>query len=639
MIRLNIVPLLIDHVDEICEEQLQLFRSHAIDSVAFMFTMVPEGNPPYDKAGELSRRFKAFQEKLKGSGMPVGILMQATMGHGWLPSEVTPYQKIVRIDGSSQYTFCPDSKEFREYVADAVRKCASAAPDFMMLDDDTRFITGRNACFCPLHTARYNNMYGTSYSSEELRRLAKEDKDVAAKFDAMLLKSMEEYMWIIRKAIDSVNPDITCNFCQCLHDYQHAPTFTRILAGKGKPVLRINHGLYMQDSPRNIPEGWIYNTARQINYAPKDFTLLCEPDTCPQNRYSTSAAFMRSHLTLSVLEGCKGGKLWITRTGSFEPDSGKAYRKALADDGCMLEEISKLSLTWKGPAIPFTRHPAPMFPVGTLPWSSWNYAFGRMGLPFSFSDGPAEGRLNLLTHEQALSLTDDELKAVLAGSVLLDGSAAIALSKRGFGKWCGFNATEWSRERVILERWNGKTISIPGSASFAQMEKLGGAEELSTLFHRGYAFSNSEENVGPGSLYFENELGGKVVTTAIFYGFRGDVGTHDPFGCYGVFNETRKRQYLDFMSRLTELELYHDGDAEVMLRYALNADGSRIVYVYNAGLDVLEEMTFRGGWAADAKPQVLGGDGKWRIAQYGHEGGALTIKHATLPARVTVMKF
>ena len=157
---------------------------------------------------------------------------------------------------------------------------------------------------------------------------------------------------------------------------------------------------------------------------------------------------------------------------------------------------------------------------------------------------------------------------------------------------------------------------------------------------------SAEEGTQCTSTYGDKYLGSdgdyfysKPTTTAIFYGFRGDVGYADPFGCYGVFNETRKKQFIEFMSRLTELELYHEGDAEVMLRYAINADGSRIVYIYNAGLDVLEEMTFHGSWAADAKPQVLGGDGKWRVAQYGHEGGALTINHATLPARVTVMKF
>ena len=633
MIRLNVVPLLIDHADEICTDLKELFNNNAIDSAAFIFTLVPEGNPPFDKAKELVSRFKVFQEKLQGSGMPVGILLQATMGHGWLPSEITPYQKIVKIDGSSQYTFCPDGREFREYVSDAVRKCASAAPDFMMLDDDTRFITGRSACFCPHHTARYNNMYGTSYSSDELRGLAKEDKNVAANYDKMLLESMSEYMWIIRKAIDSVNPDITCNFCQCLYDYQHAPTFTRILAGKGKPVLRINHGLYMQDSPRNIPERWIYNTARQLNYAPRDFTVLCEPDTCPQNRYSTSATFMRTHLTLSLLEGCKGGKLWITRTGVYEPESGKAYRKALAEDGGMMEVLSRMSLSWRGPAIPFTKHPAPMFPVTALQWTSWNFAFGRMGLPFSFSDGPAKGRLNLITEEQANDLPDDELKDVLAGHALLDGSAAIALSRRGYGKYCGFDAEEWSRERVSIERWNTFMIPIPGGAKTAQLEKKEGALELSTLIHRGYAFSKEETNLGPGALYFENELGGKVITSAIFYGFQ------DSFRGYGVFNETRKQQYLEFLEQLTELELYHVGDAEVMLKYGVDADGSRIAYILNVGLDVLEEMTFKGSWALDTTPQILGGDGKWRIAQCSHDDGTLTIRHPTLPARVTVMKF
>ena len=42
-------------------------------------TLVPEGNPAVDKASILGEHFTAFREALADSGMPVGILLQATM--------------------------------------------------------------------------------------------------------------------------------------------------------------------------------------------------------------------------------------------------------------------------------------------------------------------------------------------------------------------------------------------------------------------------------------------------------------------------------------------------------------------------------------------------------------------------------
>ena len=126
---LNILPLLTDHADELVEQQRELFQAKAIDSVAFSFTLVPEGIPPLDKAAECTRRFRIFQAKLRPAGIPCGILLQATWGHGWTPDEPTDFQRIVRLDGQTQYTMCPEDERFRKYIETAVFTAASRRTD------------------------------------------------------------------------------------------------------------------------------------------------------------------------------------------------------------------------------------------------------------------------------------------------------------------------------------------------------------------------------------------------------------------------------------------------------------------------------------------------------------------------------
>ena len=59
-------------------------------------------------------------------------------------------------------------------------------PDFFMLDDDFRMITGSDGCFCPLHIAGFNHLSGKNYIAET-----------------------------IRDAIDCETPGLPCSFCKC----------------------------------------------------------------------------------------------------------------------------------------------------------------------------------------------------------------------------------------------------------------------------------------------------------------------------------------------------------------------------------------------------------------------------------------
>ena len=64
MFNFNIVPLHTDDLDRICDDIVELVRSGVINLPLFNMTLVPEGNPPVDKARELTDRFLLFQERL-----------------------------------------------------------------------------------------------------------------------------------------------------------------------------------------------------------------------------------------------------------------------------------------------------------------------------------------------------------------------------------------------------------------------------------------------------------------------------------------------------------------------------------------------------------------------------------------------
>ncbi|MBR4675045.1 MAG: hypothetical protein IKP00_11320 [Victivallales bacterium] len=633
MIRLNISPLFIDHAEEVAEDLRDMYCRNIIDSTAFMCPMCPEGNPAIDKGSEFASRFAVFKALLKDSGLPTGILIQSSMGHGWVPNSESPFQKIVRLDGRTPYTMCPEDKEFRVYIHDAVAKCAAAEPDFFMLDDDTRFITGRNACFCPLHTARFNAEYGTSYTPDELRAAVGASREMAERFQEMLRHSMIDYAKVIRDAIDSVNPELFCSFCQCSLDMFATADMASVLAGQGRrPLVRLNDGFYKQDSARYFP-AWLDLTAEQVLTLPKDITVISEPDTCPHNRYSTSAAIMRTHLTMSMMEGCKGGKLWITRLAKFEPASGKAYRKALADDAGLMEYACEANIDWKGPQIPVPKKPAFYF-NNAREKNGWCDLFGRMGLPFAFSRGIKQGEVTLLTHREIERCSDDELREAFCGKVLLDGFGALALAKRGLAAYCGCDdVQDWRKAPVTCEQWAGGDISISIPTEMVELTPCKGAEVLSRLYAKSFAFDKRLQEMAPGAVLATNGLGGRVLTLALrsisWCGFS---------TAFSMLNESRKAQLVEFLNTLSSLALYFVGDNETLLKYGIDKEGRRVVELLNIGLDPIEEITLRGTWIQGAKPEILKGDGTWNNMQFERQGDMLVIRQIVLSARVVVFR-
>ena len=429
-----IVPSMENHAGDIAADLRRLTSETVVDAAALNASLQPRGDPPDDRAAGYVRFFRQLREAAGPDGPPLGVLLQSTMGHGGMPTNPAPFQRIVTSWGDSRYIFCPLDDAFLAYLKTQVAALAAERPAFFILDDDTRLRTHRDACYCPLHLAEFSRRTGREWRDREALHAALEgDSALAAAWEKLRLDTIARLARVVREAFDAVNPAIPGAFCCCEGDVGDALPLARILAAPGqRPVVRLNNGRYLHDGNRDLPAHLLRTEGQRLALPPDaDALLLDEPDTYPHNRYSVSAANFHLHVSLGLLSGCGGAKLWLSRTRAWEPASGTAYRKVLAKNKGFYEELLKLwgagnsstfqpfnlstsqpfnfstaeGIVWDGLRIPLT---APAIGAGSatppegLDWGA--SLLGRMGIPYAYVrpeevDGPTPAALAALFPE------------------------------------------------------------------------------------------------------------------------------------------------------------------------------------------------------------------------------------------------
>lgn len=597
MLNYTIMPLNEEHIDEFCEDIAYQIKNDIATMPLFCFTLTPEGDPAIDKAKLCCEIYDEYKKKLDERKLPSGVLIQATIGHGWKLNQASAFQKYVGLsDGKSPEICCPLDKGFQKYIRASAARIASSHPDHIMLDDDFRLISRpAHGCACPLHMARLGELLGRPITREELwEALNQENTADRARLRELFIQtqidSLTECAREIRGGIDEVAPSIPGSFCLC-GSGEGAYEIASIMAGKGNPVIiRVNNADYCAENPRRFISHSLFRAALQRNaLTGTPDLLLAETDTCPQNRYSTPAAKLHSHFTLSILEGMGGAKHWITRLGAYEPKSGVAYRKKLAAFAGFYRELIRITptLTWLGCKIPVPDSPRFRLTENDVSCNKapgWcSHVLDHMGLPTHFSED-GEG-VCFFDENSVRRFTDGELLRFLSGKVVLDAPAAERLIARGFGKYLGVDV---KRREPGAKNASGEMIYPDGiSDALYEVRELvplsDSVKRYSDVYHLRDGIE--KEILFPGVTCFENELGGVVVV------FSGD--TCFPFklaDAFGFLNETRKGQLARILRDLGQLPLYYPDDAEVYLRAARTADGKLLCAVLDMSLDPIDSL-------------------------------------------------
>ena len=589
MLNYSIMPLNEKHIDEYCEDIKCQVENGICTMPLFSMTLTPEGDPAIDKAEIYCTIYEKYKAKLDAMGLPSGVLIQASIGHGGKLNESTPFQRFTKLsDGDSYETTCPLDEGFRAYIRRSAARIAATSPCHIMLDDDFRLLQ-RGGCGCPLHMAELNRRLGTDMTREELYGALCVSDEYRAEYIGLQIDSLISCAREIRAGIDSVDPTIPGSYCTCGNGAEGAYEIAAVMAGAGNPVtVRLNNANYCARDPRDFSY-IMYRAATQRAAMTKDADVyLAETDTCPHNRYSTPASKLHSHFTFSILEGAAGAKHWLTRTRAYEPKSGRAYRQKLMKYKGFYDKLSELTpeLTWLGCKIPVPGTPnfslTPKDPVSQ--GQGWHTrVLDRFGLPMHFSrNGKGVCFFDGIT---ANRFTGDELKEYLSGSVVLDADAAECMIKKGLGKYLGVNV----EKRLPTDSAASGEIFYPSGESTSQpsVRRLTPLSDKVKRYSDVYHLRDGKyrDIMFPGVTCYENELGGTVVVFAGTSSF--DVKWNVAFG---MLNESRKGQLIGILTDLNALPIYYSGDAELLMKAAEMKDGAHFCAALNMSLDILDEL-------------------------------------------------
>ena len=637
----SIMKLDLDHIDEICEDIRLQYEEGIATCALFYLPLVPVGDPPAAKAEAFAADYRIFRKRLCEMGLPSGILVQSSIGHGYPLHPPAPFPRYVNLnDGKEEFVYCPSSDEFCAYIQHAMTVLASTHPDMIMVDDDFRLIfRGGNGCACPWHMKRFRELSGMDLSREELFAHLKEhnDGDVARAYIASQEEAILKGARAMRAGIDAVNPKIPGAFCCSGNNMESAPV-AKILAGEGNPVtVRILNGVYYPSGNRAI-SGRFYRAALQAMYLgdEPDF-ILAEADTVPHNRYAISAQWFHTHYVGSVLEGIAGAKRWITRLDGFEPESGKAFRKILSKYRDFYAALIDLvpSLEWVGCRIPM--HPKKTYYFSEIGWHSdydgadgWAiHVLERLGLPLYFSE--KNTGVAFFAGKVDEKFTDEEMTELLRHKAVFPSDVALRLQKRGFGKYLGAALAPWEGAGYTDDR-----ILATGSTAQAQRQPLAlspadGARVYSVAQHTGDR--KRYDDLFPSSTMYENSLGG---TVCLFAGTPVTEYTYDQ--AFSFLTESRKKQLVEMMREMGELPVYYDSDEEVYLRAANLPDGGLFVALFNLSYDVIEEMPFDIPRPVSSV-SYLGADGREHPVPFRVGGGTVTVEKTALPMDPVILFF
>ena len=587
----SVLPLATDHFDERVADICHSVKTGTYTFPIFSMTLVPEGEPVWDKATKMTGAFVRYRDALAKEGIPAAILVQASLGHGYNITPA-PFSRYVNLtDGKEEFVYCPEDEEFLAHFQGVLRTLATASPAAIMLDDDFRLMMRPgHGCACPRHMAEFNRRAGTNMTREELfsHLQAHSIYDPLAKIFAetqrdSLIKAAKAF----RAAIDEIDPKIQGVNCTSGQICESVTDTNKIFAGKGNPTMvRIPNGVYAPYALRGL-SAWMAQTAitaKKLRTGGID-VILAETDTIPFNRYAKSARYLHTQYAFAVLEGLTGAKHWLTRMTAYEPTSGLAYRRILTENRGLYTRLASLvqGIKWMGVASGFIEQTA--LPLGSdIIWMSdfHSHAFitkniEEMGIPFYFSDESEQALF--LEGSIVKDMAEGEIERAFAGSLFLDGEAAYLLASRGYGHLLGVSVAEWDGRLR-----HGETVGEDGSVCFTGQKNpyllTVENDKTEVLSYNYKRVDGGIEHLSPAVTRLCRPNGRYTV---VFCGTP-DAAFNYMEG-FSFLNESRKHQLVGLLKDAGALPAYAVGDDEICMRAGRLRDGRLLVVLLPIGVD------------------------------------------------------
>jgi len=620
-------------------------RRVGIDGV-MLFSAAFEHQPWVLTREEYIKRAAAMGQAatiLRQHGLGIDINVLITLGHvdaGPKPDGMPfPFQRMVDISGTvADSVPCPlDPNYIRhmaEFYAELVRQ---VRPEVIFADDDFRMTnhapTINTGCFCPLHRKKLAEAMGKSdMTLEEARALLAEGpKKVETRelFARVMQDGMLGVTLAIRKAIDDVAPETRFGLMTSYpsndrvmgRDYR---TLAKAAAGKTRPIIRPNLGMYREGERRALPAA-VDRTFWSASLVGPEVECITEVDgNWPHTRFYRSAATVLSNIVTTTFGGVANQSLFLYGFLDKPFDEDPEYGDTLQKHRRMFRVLARIVADCRpleGVRVWYDHDrsafhkcvPAPSqeYFVTSRDWIS---RLALNGLPIAYStEGPS-----ILQGDEGYAITKEQLCRELQQGVLVDADAAKALVERGLGAEIGLEAMPTINSQVTTEHldvaefagsyFNRKiTINpcyVPRS-SFHRLVARPGARAASTLLEL------DATPVGPGMLVFKNAEGGRAAVMA--YAQDGESGA-TIFASFG--RQSQLRAVFEWLGRKPlPVIAEHTADLWVMIRRRPGNDRA-VVMAANLSFDPVSEFALTVGQLPS---------GRWKVSRLQPDGSLLLL--------------
>lgn len=459
---------------------------------------------------------KDFKEKLAPLGIKFSVEF-CPFGHGHPKSDLYRHECedfTVDSNGTTTYgQYCWRSKKVVEQKVKTLLLIAELEPYNIYFDDDLRVKNwgGGLRCFCPNCIKEFNAKHGTDYTREEIADLIETDVAFRKKCLEFSYDGLEKFAYECAKTIAKFSPNTNIGVEH--GDYAgegYLRCINAIFRATNKTVRsRSGAGSYNDDNPHALSNK-TFETQHQLSLLPNFVDDYCnEIENYPSTYYSKTAYGTCLEASLHLASGFNTTSIKCWKMEDYE----------LFDD--VLRESAKRRRYWEELSACSTngvKSGLQIFvPENYLDEKGENWAVtpGVHGWPYNvcgiaMTYAKTEKRAYFLDENFVSTVTEEELKTLLALPVVTTGVAVCKLCERGFSNLLGIKA-EYVTDPCYLEEF----IDHPVNYGFV------GDCWGNTLFYNGNACriiddGNHVEILGVYKLdFFAKEVLGDSVVGAI----------------------------------------------------------------------------------------------------------------------------
>lgn len=238
---------------------------------------------------------KKFISVFKDAGFEVGVWLWTFMA-----VDDKKYTHITSPNGRvSKDQVCPSDEDFGKFASDYIADVAKCAPDLIMFDDDFRygFLDCGLGCACKNHRKYMSELLGEELPPEGLGKKIFGGR--GNKYRSAFLSANRHYFELfankMRKAVDTVNPEIRLGLCACMDVWDFCgispDEISLLLAGDTKPFLRLIGAPYwsVNKSWGNRLQDVIELERMEKSWCKEGIEIFSEGDSFPRPRYNCSA--------------------------------------------------------------------------------------------------------------------------------------------------------------------------------------------------------------------------------------------------------------------------------------------------------------------------------------------------------------